>query len=98
MDTFLHELELTVRTELTLAETSQPYEEAVALPIDEWLSDPADDQRYELGLRSLLGAVEAVEDGLGSGHHPSPAEVPVSAGTARYSPSGPDRYARTEGW
>jgi hypothetical protein len=95
---FLHELELTVRTELTLAETSQPYEEAVALPIDEWLSDPADDQRYEISLRSLLGAVEAVEDGLGPGHHPSSAEVPASAGTARYSPSGPDRYTGPGGW
>jgi hypothetical protein len=62
-NTFLHELELTVRTELTLTETSQPEEEAVAVPIDEWLSDPADDQRYEVGLRSLLGAIEAVEDG-----------------------------------
>ena len=93
---FLHELELTVRTELTQAETSQPYEEAVALPIDEWLSDPADDQRYEASLRSLLGAVEALEDG--PSHHPSPAEVPESVGTARYSPSGPDRYTRTKGW
>jgi hypothetical protein len=60
---FLHELELTVRTELTLAETSQPYEEAVAVPIEEWLSDPADAERYEIGLRSLLGAVEALEEG-----------------------------------
>ena len=95
---FLHELELTVRTELTLAETGQPYEEAIAVPIDEWLSDPADDQRYEIGLRSLLGAVEALEDGFGPGDRPSPAEVPLSVGTARYSPSGPDRRTRTEGW
>jgi uncharacterized protein YbjT (DUF2867 family) len=60
---FLHELELYVRTELTLTETSQPWQEAVGVPIDEWLSDPADDQRYEASLRSLLGAVEALEDG-----------------------------------
>jgi len=80
---FLHELELTVRTELTLAETGQPYEEAVAAPIDEWLSGPADDQRYEVGLRSLPGAVEALEDGLGPGRHPSPGDVPESVGTAR---------------
>ena len=60
---FLHELEVTVRAELTMAETSQPEEEAADVPIDEWLSDPADDQRYEVNLRGLLGAVEALEDG-----------------------------------
>jgi len=43
---FLYALELTVRTELTLAETSQPEEEALGVPIDEWLVDPADAQRY----------------------------------------------------
>jgi hypothetical protein len=64
-NTFLHALELHVRAELTLAETSQPEEEAVGVPIDEWLSDPADAQRYEASLRSLLGAVEALEDGSG---------------------------------
>jgi len=74
---FLHALELNVRTELTLAETSQPWEEAVRLPIDKWLSDPADDQRYELSLRSLLGAIEALEDGS-AGNHPPPTEVPES--------------------
>ena len=95
---FLYALELNVRTELTLIETSQSWEEAVRVPIDEWLSDPADDQRYEASLRSLLGAVEALEDGLGPSHHPSPAEVPESVGTARYSPSGPDRHTRTKGW
>lgn len=60
---FLHELELNVSTELTQAETGQQEEEAVSVPIDEWLLDPADAQRYEVGLRSLLGAVEALEDG-----------------------------------
>jgi hypothetical protein len=64
---FLHELELNVRAELTQAETGQPEEEAAGVPIDEWLSDPADDQRYEVGLRSLLDAVEALEDGSGPG-------------------------------
>ena len=62
---FLHALELNVRAELTQAEAGQPEEEAVGVPIDEWLSDPADDQRYEASLRSLLGAVEALEDGPG---------------------------------
>jgi len=57
---FPHELELDVRTELTLAETSQP-EEADVVPGDEWLPDP-DVQRYDVLLRPLLGAVEAMED------------------------------------
>ena len=60
---FLHDLELNVRAELTLIETSPPEEEAADVPIDEWLSDPADDQRYEASLRSLLGAVETLENG-----------------------------------
>jgi hypothetical protein len=62
---FLHELELNVRTELTLAQTGQPEEAADDLPIDEWLIDPVDAQRYEFDLRNLLGAVEALEDGSG---------------------------------
>ena len=87
---FLDALELTVRTELTLAGTGQPWEEAVRVPIGEWLSDPADDQRYELGLRSLLGAVEALEDDSGPGGHPPPGEAPES----HYSGAFP-RQART---
>src|SRR5437868_469544 len=47
-NTFLHELELNVSTELTLAGTSQPEEEAVDVSMDEWLFDPADAQRYEI--------------------------------------------------
>jgi hypothetical protein len=62
---FLHELELNVSTELMLAGTSLPEEEAVRVPVDEWLFDPADAQRYEVGLHNLLGAVEALEDGSG---------------------------------
>ncbi len=57
---FLQELELDVCTELALAESGPPEEEAVSLPIEEWLSDPEDDQRYEAGLQNLLGAVEAM--------------------------------------
>ena len=60
---FLHDLEINVRAELTLAETGQPYEEAARVPIDEWLSDPADDQHYEVYVRGLLDAVEVLEDG-----------------------------------
>jgi hypothetical protein len=59
---FLHELELHVSTELTLAQTRQPEEETAGVPVDEQLPDP-DAQRYEVRLRSLLGAVEALEHG-----------------------------------
>jgi hypothetical protein len=62
---FLRELELDVSTELALAQASQPEEEAVRVPVEEWLSDPADAQRYDVGLRALLGAVEALEDSPG---------------------------------
>ena len=63
---YLDQLELTVRAELTQAETGQP-EEAACVPIDQWLTDPADDQRYEVGLRTLFGAVEALEDSKAAG-------------------------------
>ena len=59
---FLHQLEINVRAELTLAQASQPEEEAADVPIEEWLIDPVDAQRYEIGLRTLLAAVEALED------------------------------------
>ena len=63
---FLHELERTVSMELTQAESGPPEEEAAAVPIEEWLSDPADDERYEFTLRSLLGAVQTLEESSGS--------------------------------
>jgi hypothetical protein len=94
---FLHALELNVRTELTLAETGQPWEQAVRVPIDEWLSDPADDQRYEVGLRSLLGAVEALEDGSGPGNHPPPTEAPESHCSGAF-PQQAQTSTETEGW
>jgi hypothetical protein len=93
---FLHELELNVRTQLTLAQTSQPEEQADGEPINERLLDP-DDQRYETGLRTLLGAVKALEDGSHPGSHPPPAQVPQSAGTAGTCPTGPGRGTETEG-
>ena len=65
---FLHELEITVREELTLAETGQP-EERADVPITEWLPD-TEEQRYEVNLRNLLGAVEALEDGCRPGDRP----------------------------
>lgn len=57
---FLHELETEVEADLTMVESSHPAEAAV-LPASEWTEDPADVEREEIGLRSLLGAVEAME-------------------------------------
>ena len=62
---FLDELELTVSAELAQAETGPPEEACV--PVDQWLTDPADEQRYEVGLRSLFGAVEALESSKAEG-------------------------------
>lgn len=70
---FLHELELTVREELTLAETSQPEEQADGVPGDEW-PDP-DVQRYEVNLRGILDAIKAREDASDPGDHPPLAEM-----------------------
>jgi hypothetical protein len=70
---FLHELELTVKEELTLAETSLPEEQADGTPGDEWPLDP-DVERYDVVLRALLGAVEALEDTSGPGGDPPPTE------------------------
>ena len=85
---FLHDLERTVSMELTLAESGPPEEQAAAVPIDEWLSDPADDARYEITLRSLLGAVQALE---GS------SEAPEAGQTAPPAPDGRRRRTQTEG-
>jgi hypothetical protein len=95
---FLYQLELNVRADLTQAETSQPEEEAVGVPIDQWLVDPADAQRYEVGLRNLLGAVEALEDGSGPGGHLPPTEMSESVKAAGHLPDGPRPVHETEGW
>jgi hypothetical protein len=73
-NTFLHELEHHAAAELSLAESRQPDEEAAGVPIDDWLVDPADAQRDEIGLRSLLGAVEALEEGSIPGDEPPPSD------------------------
>jgi len=69
-NSFLYELELNVTTELTLAESGPSEEEAAGVPLDEWLFDPADAQRYDIGLHNLLGAVEALEEGFGRHRRP----------------------------
>jgi hypothetical protein len=55
----LRELEAEVRAELGLVESSRPKE--ITGPSSEWLFDPVDAEREEIGLRSLLGAIEAAE-------------------------------------
>jgi hypothetical protein len=57
---FETELEAQVQAELNLAQSSHP-EEATGLPASEWLVDPTDTERYEVGLHSLLSAVEELE-------------------------------------
>lgn len=69
-DAFLHEIEVEVRAELTIAETSQPEEGADGEPDLMMLLDP-DAERYKVSLRTLLGAVEAVEDAPPDGKHRS---------------------------
>lgn len=59
---FLHGLEVEVEAELTIVAASDP-EEVAGTPVAEWLYDPTDAERYEVGLRGLLGAVESLEDG-----------------------------------
>ncbi|MEV0388501.1 hypothetical protein [Nonomuraea sp. NPDC050643] len=58
---FLYELRTEVEVELVVAEASHP-EEAMELPVTEWLFDPTDVEREEIGLRGLLDAVEVLED------------------------------------
>ena len=59
-DVPLHELEFEVRSELILVETSLQEEETDGEPTVESLDEET--QHYEVGLRALLGAIEAVEE------------------------------------
>ncbi|PZG23330.1 hypothetical protein [Nonomuraea aridisoli] len=63
---FLHELEIEIEAEVALAEAGHP-EEVADLPISDWLFDPTDVEREEIGLRGLLDAVEVLEDGSQAG-------------------------------
>ncbi|GAA4906807.1 hypothetical protein HD597_002992 [Nonomuraea thailandensis] len=67
-DDFLHELEVEVEAELSLVEASRP-EEVAGLPVSEWLFDPAEAEREEIGLRGLRDAVEVLEDGARPDDH-----------------------------
>jgi hypothetical protein len=75
---FRHQLEVEVEADLFLVESSHP-EEVLAQPESEWLFDPTDAVREEVGLRSLLGAVEAVE-ALEAEPRPEPRPEPSANG------------------
>jgi hypothetical protein len=55
-----NEFEIELEAELRLAESSDT-EQAAGRPVSEWLFDPTDVEREEVGLRNLLGAVEELE-------------------------------------
>jgi hypothetical protein len=61
-DSELRELEVIVKEELVIVESSD-VDEVLAEPQSEWLYDPTDAQREEVELRGLLGAIEGVEHG-----------------------------------
>lgn len=63
----LYELKVELEIELTQTVVSHP-EEEMALPITDWLFDPTDVEREEIGERGLLDAVEVLENGP----HPGP--------------------------
>ncbi|MFI7132745.1 hypothetical protein ACIBQ1_44195 [Nonomuraea sp. NPDC050153] len=65
---FLYELQVEVEAEVTLVESSHP-QEVAELPITEWLFDPTEAEREEIGLRGLLDAVEVLEEGHRPGDH-----------------------------
>jgi hypothetical protein len=83
---FLHELELDVRTELSQAETGRPEQDTGGAPAAQELLDP-DAERYEVSLRTLLGAIEAMEDGSHPDDHPSQAEIAQNAASQSPGPS-----------
>jgi hypothetical protein len=63
---FRQELELEVEADLFMVESSRSAE-VLAQPASEWLFDPTDAEREEVGLRNLLGAVEALDVGPDAG-------------------------------
>ena len=54
----MHDLELEVDAELSLAESSSPED---GVPVAEWQFDPTEVEREEIGLRTLRDALEALE-------------------------------------
>lgn len=58
-DDSLRELEAETKAELSALEAAVP---DVELPVEQWLVDPAEEAMEQASLRSLLGAVEALEE------------------------------------
>ncbi|WP_405057643.1 hypothetical protein OG474_33615 [Kribbella sp. NBC_01505] len=58
-DDFLHELQAETAAELGALEAAVP---DVALPVEQWTMDPAEEAMEQASLRSLLSAVEALEE------------------------------------
>ena len=58
---FLHQLDAEIGRELSLAESSGS-STGLGASTAEWLYDPTDDEREQVGLRNIQGAVEALED------------------------------------
>jgi hypothetical protein len=65
---FLYEFKIEIEEEMTLVESSHP-EQAIGLPVTDWLFDPTDVEREEIGLRGLLDAVEVLRGDLRPGDH-----------------------------
>ncbi|MFI6290515.1 hypothetical protein ACIBEJ_02980 [Nonomuraea sp. NPDC050790] len=61
-EAFLRALEAEVEVELNASVASHP-EEALELPVTEWLFDPMDAEREQVGLRGVLDAIEVLEHG-----------------------------------
>lgn len=59
----LHGLEIEIEAELAIVEVSSP-PDVTDTPVTEWLVDPTEAERYEISLRGLLDAVEAMEDAV----------------------------------
>ena len=59
-DEFLHQLESEVTLELGIARSSDAADVTGESPV-EWLFDPTDVEREEIGLRNIQGAIDALE-------------------------------------
>lgn len=64
---FLPRLKIEVEAELAITRSSYSADANDVSPA-EWLFDPTDVEREEIGLRNLLGAVEAIERDVESDH------------------------------